>query len=244
MLSTASTISPSEVKRFSSQAKEWWNPRGPFAPLHTLMPLRVRYVLSRCNSSDADTLPLKGMRVLDMACGGGLMSEALAKLGADVVGVDASASALEVAREHAEKNDLNIDYRQGTAEQLSKSGEQFDLVVAFEIVEHVNNLSLFMDALSKVLKPGGQILLSTVNRTRRGFLLGIVAAEYVMRWVPAGTHDWDRFVKPSEIVGMWAGQGIEPTDLTGLVYKPLSRKFELIQGNTAVNYFIAGLKCK
>lgn len=244
MESTASTLSLLEVERFSSQAESWWNPRGPFRALHDLMPLRQAYVLHQCAKDKNAKLPLKGKRVLDMGCGGGLMSEALAKLGADVVGVDASVETLTIAREHAQKSDLNIDYREGTAESLAEGNEQFDIIVAFEIVEHVDNLPLFMKSLAKLLKPEGQMLLATLNRTRRSFLLGVVAAEYIMRWVPAGTHDWDRFVKPSEIVDMWGGDGIKPTDLTGMVYRPLRRKFEISKGNVAVNYFITGQKCK
>lgn len=244
MQSTASTLSLIEVERFSNQAESWWNPRGPFRALHDLMPLRQAYVLQQCASDDGAVLPLKGKRILDMGCGGGLMSETLARLGAEVVGVDASVETLAVARQHAQKSDLNIDYREGTAESLAEENEQFDIIVAFEIVEHVDNLPLFMKSLAKVLKPGGQVLLATLNRTRRSFLLGVVAAEYIMRWVPAGTHDWDRFVKPSGIVDMWGAENIKPIDLTGMVYRPLSRKFEISKGNVAVNYFITGQKCK
>ncbi len=243
MTLSATTMSSAEVQRFSDHAQEWWDPQGAFRALHDLMPLRQQYVLSQCSECLGDPLPLKGKRVLDMACGGGLMSEALAKLGADVVGVDASVQALDVARKHAQKSDLNISYKEGTAESLAKEGSQFDIIIAFEIVEHVENLKLFMDSLAVLLKPEGQLLVSTLNRTRRSFLLGVVAAEHLLRWVPAGTHDWDRFVKPSELIDLWYKVNIEATDLTGMVYKPLSRKFQLSKGNVAVNYFMTGKKC-
>ena len=165
-------------------------------------------------------------------------------MGIKVTGIDASREAIETAQAHAAASNLRIDYSVRTAEELARTGAQYDVITAFEIVEHVADLKSFMTALSKMLKPGGIILIATMNRTRRSFLLGVVAAEYVLGWVPAGTHDWDKFVRPSEMVNMWESLGIEAVDITGVSYSPLGRSFAISKGKTAVNYFMAGKKSK
>jgi len=237
-----STLSNIEIKRFSDYAEEWWSPKGNFRALHDIMPLREKYILEQLSINCEDKLPLKGISVLDVGCGGGLISEFLTKMGAIVVGIDAGEKAINIAREHAQKSNLDIDYRNCTIEELCETDEKFDAIIAFEIVEHVNNLSFFIESMSKMLKPGGKILISTINRTYRSFILGIVGAEYIMKMVPLGTHNWDKFVKPSQIVDIWAKDNLSPIDITGIIYKPLSGKFEFSDNNVSVNYFITGKK--
>lgn len=234
------SVSVSEIAQFSAQAEDWWDPKGPLRALHEWGPLRLSYVREQVETHLRR--PLKGLSVLDVGCGGGLMAEALAKEGAAVVGLDASAPVLAVARAHAEKSKLSIDYRSGSAEALAKSGETFDVITALEIVEHVADLGAFMAALAQLLAPGGVLIVATVNRTRRSFLLAIVAAEYILGWVPAGTHDWDKFVRPSELVALWEKEGLRPVDCSGVVYQPLSRSFVRKEGRAAVNYFMTAVK--
>ncbi|MGE4351508.1 MAG: bifunctional 2-polyprenyl-6-hydroxyphenol methylase/3-demethylubiquinol 3-O-methyltransferase UbiG [Bdellovibrionales bacterium] len=238
MIKNAASVSEEEVARFSAQADQWWNPRGSFRALHALGPVRMDYIRQQM------PVPLKGLRVLDAGCGGGLLAESMAREGARVVGIDASFDAIKVAQAHAKVEGLGIDYRQETVESLAQTDERFDLITAFEIVEHVANLKSFMTALATLLKPGGVIMVATLNRTKRSFLLGVVMAEYVLGWVPPGTHDWDRFVRPSEMVNLWASLGIEAMDCTGLVYKPMQGAFVLSKGRAGVNYFMAGCKGK
>jgi len=233
----SSSVDAQEVARFSDQAHDWWNPSGAFRMLHELMPLRVAYVKEQVGAKR-----LCGLSVLDVGCGGGLMAEALACEGAKVTAIDASAAAIKVAQDHAAQGDLAIDYRVSTAEALAQEGKSYDVIVAFEIVEHVANLKSFMKALAALLKPEGVLLIATMNRTKRSFLLGVVAAEYVLGWVPAGTHDWDKFVKPSEMAALWQSLGLTATDVTGLVFQPFSRSFTFAKGQTAINYFMAGQK--
>lgn len=240
--SNAASVSEDEIARFSALSDDWWNPRGAFRFLHDLGSVRISYVCDQV-ARHLDK-SLEGLKVLDVGCGGGLLAEAMAQKGAAVVGIDASDKAIAVATAHAAQSGLSIDYRETTAEDLAKTGVQFDVITAFEIVEHVANLKSFIASLSKLLKPGGLLLIATVNRTKRSFLLGIVMAEYVLGWVPPGTHDWDKFVRPSEMVNLWAQIGIEAADITGLVYRPLTRTFQISKGNAAVNYFMAGKKSK
>jgi len=247
--SSSASVSAEEVARFSAQAEAWWDPHGPFRALHEMEALRTGYIsdiLKTYAGADfvKDMLPLKGLRVLDVGCGGGLLAEPMARWGAEVTGVDASPESIRVAQAHAAAMDLRINYQHGTAEALARAGEQYDVITAFEIVEHVADLKSFMMALSKLLKPDGLLLIATMNRTKRSFLLGVVMAEYVLGWVPAGTHDWDKFVKPSEMVNMWGALGIEALDVTGVTYRPLSRSFAICKGNAAVNYLMAGKKHK
>ena len=243
MVSTPSpSVSQEEIARFSAQADQWWNPRGTFRALHEMEALRTGYITDILEAKLGKGL--KGLSVLDVGCGGGLLAEPMARMGASVTGIDASQTAIEVAREHAAASNLRIDYSVTTAEELARSGVQYDVITAFEIIEHVANLKSFMTALAKLLKPEGVILIATMNRSKRSFLLGVVMAEYVLGWVPTGTHDWDKFVKPSEMVNMWADLGIEAVNITGVTYSPLTRSFAVSKGKTAVNYFMAGKKSK
>jgi len=241
---TAGTVDPADVERFSRIADEWWDPTGKFAPLHRLNPLRIGYVRDRVAAHwQRDPLggdPLQGLSLLDIGCGGGLLSEPMTRLGAAVTGVDASSRNISVASLHAEGQGLAIDYRQGTAEALAESGAQFDVVLALEIVEHVADVDLFLRSCGRIVKPGGLLFLSTLNRTAKAWVLAIAGAEYVLGWLPRGTHDWKKFLKPSEVArGLRAG-GIEPQEIVGVVYSPLSRKWTLNERDLDVNYMLYG----
>ncbi len=241
---TAGTVDPAEVERFSRIADEWWDPAGKFAPLHRLNPVRIGYVRDRVAAHwGRDALngePLQGLSLLDIGCGGGLLSEPMSRLGATVTGVDASDRNIATASVHAARQDLDIDYRQGTAEALAESGAQFDIVLALEIVEHVADVDLFLRSCGRMVKPGGLLFLSTLNRTAKAWALAIAGAEYVLGWLPRGTHDWKKFLKPSEVArGLRAG-GIEPREIVGVVYAPLSRKWSLNKNDLDVNYMLYG----
>jgi len=242
---TDGTVDPAEIERFSRIADEWWDPTGKFAPLHRLNPVRIAYIRDRVAAHwQRDALngePLKGLSLLDIGCGGGLLSEPMTRLGASVTGVDASARNIATASVHAARQDLSIDYRQGTAETLAESGAQFDVVLALEIVEHVADVDLFLRSCGRMVKPGGLLFLSTLNRTAKAWALAIAGAEYVLGWLPRGTHDWKKFLKPSEVArGLRAG-GIEPQEIVGVVYAPLSRKWSLNNNDLDVNYMLYGV---
>jgi 2-polyprenyl-6-hydroxyphenyl methylase/3-demethylubiquinone-9 3-methyltransferase len=240
-----STVDPAEIERFSRIAEEWWDPTGKFAPLHRLGPVRIGYIRDRAAAhwgrEALSGQPLKGLSVLDIGCGGGLLSEPMARLGATVTGVDASARNIAVAGLHAGKQALEIDYRQGTAEALAKGDARFDIVLALEIVEHVADVDLFLKSCGGLVKPGGLLFLSTLNRTAKAWALAIAGAEYVLGWLPRGTHDWKKFLKPSEVVrGLEAG-GITTREIVGVVYSPLSRAWSLNKTDLDVNYMLFGV---
>ena len=245
-----STVDPAEIERFSRIAEEWWDPTGKFAPLHRLGPVRIGYIRDRAAAhwgrEALSGTPLKGLSVLDIGCGGGLLSVPMARLGATVTGVDASARNIAVAGLHAGKQALEIDYRQGTAEALAHSVDQagdlgFDIVLALEIVEHVADVDLFLKSCGRLVKPGGLLFLSTLNRTAKAWALAIAGAEYVLGWLPRGTHDWKKFLKPSEVVrGLEAG-GIATKEIVGVVYSPLSRTWSLNKTDLDVNYMLFGV---
>ena len=242
---TSGTVDPAEVERFSRIADEWWDPAGKFAPLHRLNPVRIGYIRDRVAAHwRRDALsghPLEGLSLLDIGCGGGLLSEPMTRLGARVTGVDASARNVAVASLHAERQGLAVDYRQGTAEALAAEGARFDVVLALEIVEHVSDVGLFLRSCGEMVKPGGLLFLSTLNRTAKAWALAIVGAEYVLGWLPRGTHDWKKFLKPSEVArGLRAG-GIEIDDIVGVVYSPLGRQWSLNKGDLDVNYMLSGV---
>jgi 2-polyprenyl-6-hydroxyphenyl methylase/3-demethylubiquinone-9 3-methyltransferase len=243
---TTGTVDPAEVERFSRIADEWWDPRGKFAPLHQLNPVRIGYIRDRAAVHwQRDALsghPLNGLSLLDIGCGGGLLSEPMTRLGAKVTGVDASGRNISVAALHAERQDLSIDYRQGTAEALADSGAQFDIVMALEIVEHVSDVDLFLRSCGSMVKPGGLLFLSTLNRTAKAWAMAIAGAEYVLGWLPRGTHDWTKFLKPSEAVHGLRGGGIDAQEIVGVVYSPLSRVWSLNKNDLDVNYMLYGTK--
>jgi 2-polyprenyl-6-hydroxyphenyl methylase/3-demethylubiquinone-9 3-methyltransferase len=240
---TKTTFNQAEVDNFESQADDWWDENGPMKPLHRLASVRMKYLKQRIclhTGCDGDTdLPLKDLKILDIGCGGGLVSEPLARLGATVTGVDAGAKNIETAKAHATKNDLEIDYKNDLVENLVKGKTKYDVVLALEILEHVEDTGLFLESCAHLLKPHGLLIVSTLNRNPKSFMLGIVAAEYLLRWVPRGTHDWKKFLKPSEIAAQLEPLGLKPADITGLVYNPISREFSLSDTDIDVNYFMA-----
>ena len=241
-----SSIDSAEIARFSRHAEDWWNPQGALRPLHKLNPARLEYVRDQiCGHFARKTGArdvLKGLTVLDIGCGGGLLCEPLARLGAKVTGLDASAEAINAARQHAEKSELDITYVCGSVEDFAQTANRYDVITALEILEHVADINSFLKGAARLLKPGGILLLSTVNRTAKSYLLGIVAAEYILRWVPKGTHDWRKFIRPSELAAHLQKTGLEVTDITGMTYAPLNDSFHLRQGGVAVNYLMAAVK--
>jgi len=240
-----SSVDEKEVAQFSAIAAEWWDVNGKFKPLHQLNPVRLGYIRDQiCAHFDRDPtapLPLKGLTILDVGCGGGLVTEPLCRMGATVTGLDASQENIKIAAEHALKSNLDITYLATTAEDLANDKKQFDVVIALEIVEHVANLDIFMEACCAMIKDKGMTILSTLNRTPKSFLLGIVAAEYILRWLPRGTHDWHKFLRPSELVRHLRQNTCQTTDLTGLIYSPISQKFSLNKDDLDVNYMLTAV---
>lgn len=223
---TNGTIDSEEVARFSAMAAEWWDPTGKFKPLHKFNPVRLSYIKQEvCRQFGRDPKAadaFKGLRFLDIGCGGGLLSEPMARLGADVVGADPSETNIEIARLHMQSSGLDIDYRAETAEALADAGESFDVVLNMEVVEHVADVPLFLDATSRMVRPGGLMFIATINRTLKAYALAIVGAEYVLRWLPQGTHTYDKLVRPAEIEGPLSAAGLRMIDKSGVSYNPLT----------------------
>ncbi len=226
-------------------AERWWDPDGEFKPLHRLNPVRLAYVrdrlAARFGRDPAAPRPLAGLRLVDVGCGGGLLCEPLARLGADVTGIDAGEENVRVAALHAEEAGLEIDYRCTAAETLAAAGERFDAVVSMEVIEHVADPAPFVRACGRLLNPGGALALATLNRTLKSFALAIVAAEYVLGWLPRGTHQWDRFVRPSELARHLREAGLDLADLTGVTYDPLTGEWRQ-DTDTQVNYLAFAVK--
>lgn len=242
---TASTIDQQEVARFAALADEWWDPSGPFEPLHKLNPLRIEFIRDQiCSHFDRDPMnakPLQGLSILDAGCGGGLLSEPLARLGASVTGLDAAEENIAAASLHAEQMGLAIDYVCGTAESLAGQGKSFDVVLAMEIVEHVADVDLFTDACGNLVKPGGLHVCSTISRTIKSLALAKIGAEYILRWIPRGTHDWQKFLKPAEFARAIRSAGLSPDVLQGVSFDPVRRNWALTT-DLSVNYMIAATK--
>ncbi len=241
----ASTIDEAEVARFSALAAEWWDPRGKMAVLHKFNPVRLAYIRdAACKTFERNPKQLdclKGLRILDIGCGGGILCEPLARLGANVVGADPSEKNIAAAKLHADEGELAIDYRVTTAEALADAGERFDIVLAMEVVEHVADVKLFVSRCAEMVQPGGLMIAATINRTLKSFALAIVGAEYVLRWLPRGTHSWDKFVTPDELeIAMELG-GLRTTDERGVIYNLLADRWEL-SADSDVNYMVLGEK--
>ncbi|MBT9247153.1 bifunctional 2-polyprenyl-6-hydroxyphenol methylase/3-demethylubiquinol 3-O-methyltransferase UbiG [Gemmobacter fulvus] len=243
---TISTIDPSEVAKFEAMAAEWWDPQGKFKPLHEMNPCRLDYITSQIAAEFGrelrGPLPFAGLRILDIGCGGGLLSEPMARLGATVVGADAAPRNIPVAEIHAAQMGLTIDYRHTTAEALADAGEQFDVVLNMEVVEHVADPLAYLTACQHLLKPGGLMLCSTLNRNAKSFAMAIVGAEYVMRWLPKGTHDWKKFITPDELYDLIRRAGLDPVDRKGMVFNPLGWSWSLSARDLSVNYVTASVK--
>lgn len=235
------TVDEAEVERFSRQAADWWNPRGSMAPLHKFNPVRVAYIRDRAAARfgrDVKRLDsLAGLRILDIGCGGGILSEPLARLGASVVGADPAAANIQVAQDHAVQSELAIDYRITTAEALAEAGERFDIVLAMEVVEHVADVGLFVKKCGEMVKPGGLMIAATINRTLKSFSLAIVGAEYILRWLPRGTHQWNKFVTPDELEDAMAAAGLNVMDERGVIYNLFADRWQLAD-DMDVNYML------
>jgi 2-polyprenyl-6-hydroxyphenyl methylase/3-demethylubiquinone-9 3-methyltransferase len=236
-----SSVDPREVERFARMAAKWWDPRGPMAPLHKLNPLRVGYIRDRAAERVGRDVKLmgclKGLRILDIGCGAGILSEPLARLGADMVGIDPAAENIEAARLHAAEGGIAIDYRATTAETLAEAGERFDVVLAMEVVEHVVDVPAFVATCAAMVKPGGLLVMATLNRTMKSFALAIVGAEYVLRWVPRGTHQWDKFVTPRELERAIEAAGLDVIGERGVIFNPLADRWQL-SSDMDVNYML------
>ncbi len=246
MQNPASSIDPEEVAKFEAMSAEWWDPNGKFKPLHLMNPCRLEYLTTQIAAEFgrdlAAPLPFEGLRILDIGCGGGLLSEPMARLGAEVVGADAAPRNIPVARLHAEAQGLAIDYRNTTAEALAEAGEQFDVVLNMEVVEHVADPQAFLTTCQVLLKKGGLMLCSTLNRNPKSYVMAIFGAEVVMRWLPKGTHDWSKFITPDELYTLIRGAGLEPVDRKGMVFNPVSWRWSLSARDLSVNYVTASVK--
>jgi 2-polyprenyl-6-hydroxyphenyl methylase/3-demethylubiquinone-9 3-methyltransferase len=236
------TVDPAEIARFSALSAQWWDPRGKMRPLHRLNPVRIGFVRDvACEKFCRDPRRLDcfaGLRILDIGCGAGILSEPLARLGAAVVGADPAETNIAAARVHAAQSAVTVDYRATTAEALADAGERFDIVLAMEVVEHVADLRLFVQCCATLTAPGGLMVAATINRTLKSFALAIVGAEYILRWLPRGTHQWDRFVTPNELEAAMSRGGLTLMAQTGVIYNLLADAWQL-GDDMDVNYMLA-----
>jgi 2-polyprenyl-6-hydroxyphenyl methylase/3-demethylubiquinone-9 3-methyltransferase len=235
-----STVDAAEVAKFEAMALEWWDLEGKFKPLHMLNPCRLDYITQQIASEFGrnlkEALPFQGLRILDIGCGGGLLCEPMARLGADVVGADAAKNNIPVARIHAQKQKLQIDYRHTTAEDLQQKGELFDIVLNMEVIEHVPNPLMYLSACQKLLRPSGLHICSTLNRNLKSFASAIIGAEWIMQWLPKGTHDWKKFITPDELFKLLTQAGLEPVDRKGFVFNKFKWSWSISFENLDVNY--------
>jgi len=235
-----STANLEDVARFTAMAETWWDATGKFKPLHQLNPVRIEFILTHAcqyfGLDQAAAKPLSGLEVLDVGCGGGLLSEPMAQLGAKMTSIDAGDKNIEIAKIHAAQSGLDIEYLNVLPEDLALQSRTFDLVLNMEVIEHVADPDLFVASCAKLLKDKGCMVLSTMNRNLKSLLLGKIAAEYILRWLPTGTHDWNKFLKPSELANYIRPYGLEFTDLQGMVYNPLNDTWTLSKTDLDVNY--------
>lgn len=235
------TINDAEIAKFTAMAEDWWDPRGKFKPLHKFNPVRLAYIRDNLVSHFGRDLsgmrPLEGLKIVDIGCGGGLLCEPLTRLGAEVTGIDAAGRNIAIAKIHAEKSGLDIDYRVTTSEALVEAGEKYDVVLNMEVVEHVDNVPLYMKSCADLVAPGGLMFTATLNRTARAYALAILGAEYVLRWLPRGTHDWKKFLTPDEIRSLLTRNGLKVIEGKGVTFNPIADEWRL-SPDMAVNYML------
>jgi 2-polyprenyl-6-hydroxyphenyl methylase/3-demethylubiquinone-9 3-methyltransferase len=240
------SVDANEVEKFSALADEWWDPEGSFRPLHKLNPARLSYIRDSICDHFGRTAegqkPLADLRLADIGCGGGLLTEPMARLGANVTGLDASERNVIVAQTHAKRMGLEINYRYSTVEVAAAAGEQYDIVLNMEVVEHVADIDSFLDASCALVAPGGLMFVATLNRTMKSFAFAIVGAEYVMRWLPRGTHDWRKFVRPSEMAHALRRGGLTDTSFAGLAFDPLKGNWRVEERDISVNYMCCAVR--
>ena len=243
-MTTALSLDPAEVEKFSKLAAEWWNPKGKFGVLHVFNPVRLQYIKEQaCARFARDPLerrPFTGLQFLDIGCGGGLLTEPMARLGAEIVGVDPAEKNIHTARVHANEQELAIDYRVGTAEDLA-GNETFDVILAMEVIEHVADPRAFVRTCASMLKPEGLLFAATINRTLKSFGLAIIGAEYVLGWLPKGTHQWEKFITPEELKGWLGESGVTVKDGSGVTYTPFKKEWRKSR-DMGVNYMVVGQK--
>ena len=231
------TVNKKEIEKFSKMAEEWWDVEGKFKPLHKFNPIRIKYikegVIKNFKLQHNEKLPLKGINILDIGCGGGLLSEPMCRLGANVTGIDASKKNIEIAKIHAKKNNLNINYICTSPEKIEK--KNFDVILNMEIVEHVDNVDLFLESSSNLLKKNGLMFVATINKTLKSYLFAIIGAEYILRWLPIGTHEWEKFVKPEDLREILSKFEMKMIKTDGLKFSPLFDKWSLSK-DTSINY--------
>ena len=240
----STTINKDEIQKFSSLAEEWWDIKGKFKPLHMFNPIRIEYITQMIRKhfkiSDKKINPFKELKILDIGCGGGLISEPMARLGANVTGIDASEKNIKIAKIHSKENNLNINYINSSPEKL-KEKEEFDIILNLEIIEHVEDVNLYIDSCSKLLKKGGLMFTATLNRTVVSYIKAIVGAEYILRWLPIGTHDWNKFIRPEELEKKLSNANFETKEIKGLEFNPFNKKWKKTD-NLSVNYIICSSK--
>jgi 2-polyprenyl-6-hydroxyphenyl methylase/3-demethylubiquinone-9 3-methyltransferase len=245
MTAFAPSLDPSEVEKFSAMAAEWWNPKGKFGVLHVFNPVRLQFikeqVTARMGRDPLDRAPFEGLRFLDIGCGGGLLTEPMARLGAAIVGVDPSEKNIKTASVHRDEMGLGIDYRVGTAEDLAAAGETFDVILNMEVIEHVSDPRAFTASCAAMLKPGGLMFVATLNRTLKSFGLAIIGAEYVLGWLPKGTHQWEKFITPAELSGWLSENGLAAKEQLGVTYSPFTRQWKRSR-DMDVNYMLVAQK--
>ena len=238
------TINKEEIQKFSSLADEWWDVKGKFKPLHMFNPIRIEYITQMIKKyfkiSDKKINPFNELKILDIGCGGGLISEPMARLGANVTGIDASEKNIKVAQIHSDENNLKINYINSSPERL-KEKEEFDIILNLEIIEHVEDVKLYIDSCSKLLKKGGLMFTATLNRTVVSYIKAIVGAEYILRWLPIGTHDWNKFIRPEELEKKLSIANFKTIEIKGLEFNPFNKKWKK-SDNLSVNYIICSSK--